>query len=36
MTRGRWIESCTCYTCRHFTRAYLHHLQRVNEMLGSR
>ena len=28
--------SCTCYTCRHFTRAYLHHLQRVNEMLGSR
>ncbi|HTS53612.1 MAG TPA: tRNA guanosine(34) transglycosylase Tgt [Burkholderiales bacterium] len=29
-------ESCACYTCRHFTRAYLHHLQRVNEMLGSR
>jgi queuine tRNA-ribosyltransferase len=27
---------CACYTCRHFTRAYLHHLQRVNEMLGSR
>ena len=27
---------CGCYTCRHFTRAYLHHLQRVNEMLGSR
>jgi queuine tRNA-ribosyltransferase len=27
---------CECYTCRHFTRAYLHHLQRVNEMLGSR
>ena len=27
---------CTCYTCRHFTRAYLHHLQRVNEMLGAR
>jgi queuine tRNA-ribosyltransferase len=25
-----------CYTCRHFSRAYLHHLQRVNEMLGSR
>ena len=21
---------------RHFTRAYLHHLQRVNEMLGAR
>ena len=29
-------ESCGCYTCRHFTRAYLHHLQRVNEILGAR
>ena len=29
-------EECACYTCRHFTRAYLHHLQRVNEMLGAR
>jgi len=29
-------EGCACYTCRHFTRAYLHHLQRVNEMLGAR
>jgi len=28
--------ACACYTCRHFSRAYLHHLQRVNEMLGSR
>ncbi len=27
---------CACHTCRHFTRAYLHHLQRVNEMLGAR
>ncbi len=27
---------CSCPTCRHFTRAYLHHLQRVNEMLGAR
>jgi tRNA-guanine transglycosylase, queuosine-34-forming len=27
---------CACYTCRNFTRAYLHHLQRVNEILGSR
>jgi len=26
---------CDCYTCRSFTRAYLHHLQRVNEMLGA-
>ena len=28
-------EGCGCYTCRHFSRAYLHHLQRVNEILGS-
>jgi queuine tRNA-ribosyltransferase len=27
---------CDCYTCTHFTRAYLHHLQRVNEILGAR
>jgi len=27
---------CACPTCRGFTRAYLHHLQRVNEMLGAR
>ncbi|OIR15503.1 queuine tRNA-ribosyltransferase [mine drainage metagenome] len=27
---------CTCYTCRHFTRAYLHHLHRLNEILGAR
>jgi queuine tRNA-ribosyltransferase len=27
---------CECHTCRHFTRAYLHHLQRVNEILGAR
>jgi len=29
-------ESCACYTCRHFTRAYLHHLDRANEILGAR
>jgi queuine tRNA-ribosyltransferase len=28
-------ENCGCYTCAHFSRAYLHHLQRVNEMLGA-
>ncbi len=28
--------SCTCYTCRNFSRAYLHHLDRVNEILGAR
>lgn len=26
---------CGCYTCRHFTCAYLHHLQRTNEILGA-
>jgi len=27
---------CDCYTCRHYTRAYLRHLQRANEILGAR
>ncbi|MEY4977397.1 MAG: hypothetical protein RIQ97_2592, partial [Pseudomonadota bacterium] len=27
-------ETCTCYTCRNFSRAYLHHLDRCGEMLG--
>ena len=27
---------CGCFTCSHFSRAYLHHLQRVNEILGAR
>jgi queuine tRNA-ribosyltransferase len=27
---------CTCYTCRHFSRAYLHHLHRSSEILGAR
>ena len=27
--------SCTCYTCLNFTRSYLHHLQKANEILGS-
>jgi queuine tRNA-ribosyltransferase len=29
-------ETCGCYTCRHFSRAYIHHLQRLNEILGAR
>jgi queuine tRNA-ribosyltransferase len=29
-------ETCTCATCRTFSRAYLHHLHRVNEILGAR
>jgi queuine tRNA-ribosyltransferase len=28
-------EACDCYTCTHFSRAYLHHLERCNEMLGA-
>ncbi|MBL8443324.1 MAG: tRNA guanosine(34) transglycosylase Tgt [Zoogloeaceae bacterium] len=28
-------ESCDCYACRNFSRAYLHHLHRSNEILGS-
>jgi queuine tRNA-ribosyltransferase len=26
--------TCTCHTCANFSRAYLHHLDRCNEMLG--
>ncbi len=29
-------ETCACYACRNFTRAYLHHLQKTNEILGAR
>ena len=29
-------ESCDCYCCRNFSRAYLYHLQKVNEILGAR
>lgn len=28
--------NCDCYTCRHYSRAYLHHLSRCGEILGSR
>ncbi|MCL4812058.1 MAG: tRNA guanosine(34) transglycosylase Tgt [Vicinamibacteraceae bacterium] len=28
-------ESCRCYTCRRFSRAYLRHLATVNEMTGA-
>ncbi|MBN9425628.1 MAG: tRNA guanosine(34) transglycosylase Tgt [Burkholderiales bacterium] len=28
--------SCACYACRNFSRAYVHHLQKVNEILGAR
>jgi queuine tRNA-ribosyltransferase len=29
-------EHCACYACRNFTRAYLYHLQKTNEILGAR
>ena len=29
-------ESCGCYTCRHYSRSYLRHLDKCKEMLGSR
>jgi queuine tRNA-ribosyltransferase len=29
-------ERCGCYACRHYSRAYLRHLQQCNEILGAR
>ncbi len=29
-------EDCDCYACRHFSRAYLHHLIKAREILGLR
>jgi queuine tRNA-ribosyltransferase len=29
-------EYCDCYTCKNYTRAYLKHLDRCNEILGAR
>ncbi len=28
-------EDCDCYTCKNFSRAYLHHLDKCNEILGA-
>lgn len=28
------VDDCNCYTCRHYTKAYLHHLFKANEILG--
>lgn len=28
-------ETCTCYTCQNFSRAYLYHLHKCKEMLGA-
>ncbi len=29
-------ENCACYTCQNYSRAYLHHLDKTNEILGAR
>ncbi|MDP5458731.1 tRNA guanosine(34) transglycosylase Tgt [Alishewanella sp. SMS8] len=29
-------KDCDCYTCKNYSRAYLHHLDRCNEILGAR
>jgi len=29
-------ERCDCYTCQHFSRAYLYHLSKCREILGAR
>lgn len=28
-------SSCSCYTCQNFSRAYLHHLYKIGEILGA-
>jgi len=33
---GPLDRDCACYTCRNFTRGYLHHLYRLGEILGAR
>ncbi len=32
---GPLDERCDCYTCQHFSKSYLHHLDKCGEMLGS-
>ena len=29
-------ETCNCYTCKNYSRAYLHHPSKTNEILGAR
>ncbi len=36
LAMGPVEEGCGCYTCRHYSRAYLRHLDRAGEILGSR
>ena len=32
---GPLDERCACPTCGHYSRAYLHHLQKAGEILGA-
>ena len=32
---GPLDKKCDCYTCKNFSRAYLHHLEKCGEMLGA-
>lgn len=34
--KGPLDPECTCYTCQHYTRAYLHHLYHAKEILSAR
>ena len=34
-TLGPIDDNCSCYTCKNFSRSYLHHLDKTKEMLGS-
>ena len=29
------MENCDCYTCKNFSRSYLHHLDKCNEILAN-
>ncbi|MFT2090446.1 tRNA guanosine(34) transglycosylase Tgt [Paraglaciecola sp. 2405UD69-4] len=33
---GPLDDKCDCYTCKNYSRSYLHHLDKCNEILGSR
>ena len=33
---GKLDEECECYTCKNYTRAYIRHLVKSNEILGIR
>jgi queuine tRNA-ribosyltransferase len=35
MDTGPIEEGCACYTCRHYSRSYLRHLDKCGEILGS-